>query len=132
MPRKPVDILHVEDDDDDADLMSRALSRTGVNHVLIRVADATEAITYLTNQPRPDLVLLDLKLPRVNGFDVLAFIRAKPELQGLPVIVFTGSEFPNDMEKAKALGATDYLLKNVDWKVAAMALQASFSQFLQI
>lgn len=97
-PRAPVEILLVEDDDDDANLMVDAL-RQGRLPVHITVIDNGEqAIDYLTgagadaSAVRPDLVLLDLHLPRKNGHEVLAEIRRDPVLRRIPIVVLTGSD----------------------------------------
>ena len=128
---KPVaNILLAEDNEDDAIILSRALRKANVNHALIRVIDGEEAITYLMDKPRPDLVLLDLKMPRMDGFDVLAFIRTRPELKGLPVVILTGSELANDKKMAEQLGVEDYLVKDFDWHAIAEALKHSIAKAL--
>ena len=124
-------ILHAEDSEDDALFLSHAFRRVGVAHVLIRVEDGQEAITYLCEKPRPDLVILDLKMPKLSGFDVLAFIRGKPEFKDLPVIVLTASELPEDIAKAKSMDCGDYFVKTSEWTPLARALKLRFDTILR-
>jgi CheY-like chemotaxis protein len=123
-------ILYAEDSADDALLLSHAFRKAGLPHVLIRVGDGEEAITYLCEKPRPDLVLLDLKMPKLDGFDVLAYIQTKPELKGLPVIVLSASELPADIAKAQRMGAKDYFPKTWEWDTLAKALKSRFETIL--
>jgi chemotaxis family two-component system response regulator Rcp1 len=94
----PVQILLVEDMPDDADLMVVALKEGHLNVNVSLVEDGEEALAYLRRQgphqaaPRPDLVLLDLHLPRKNGFEVLAEMKEDAELRRIPVVILTGSE----------------------------------------
>jgi CheY-like chemotaxis protein len=84
------------------------------------VLDGQQVIEYLngegryadrTRHPVPNLVLLDLKMPRVTGFDVLTWLRGRPDLKDMPVVVLTSSNYPDDLEAARKLGAADYRLK---------------------
>ncbi len=113
-------ILVAEDDSADAFFLQRALKRAGVPVTLCFVRDGQEAIDYLqgdgsfadrTLHPSPDLLLLDLKMPKVNGFEVLAWVRKQPRLQGMEVIVFSSSNAPKDISRAYELGANSYLVK---------------------
>ena len=123
-------ILYAEDSGDDAFLLSRAFQKVGIAHVVIRVGDGEEAITYLGNKPRPDLVMLDLKMPKLSGFDVLAYIRERPDLKDLPVIVFTASALVEDIAKARSMGAIDYFVKTSEWGPLAAAMKSRFDQIL--
>src|SRR6185436_18985237 len=96
-------VLVAEDDPSDAFLLQRAFAASGVPAVLHFVRDGQEAIDYLGGEanyanreahPLPDLLLLDLKMPRLNGFDVLAWLRQQPGLRRLPVTVLTSSDQP--------------------------------------
>ncbi len=118
MPR-PV-VLLVEDSADDAFFMQYALEKTGLNHTLQVVSDGQQALDYLLGAnryadrnifPLPDLVFLDLKLPLLSGFDVLAWLRAKPLFTTLPVAILTGSDEERDRRRATELGANAYLVK---------------------
>jgi CheY-like chemotaxis protein len=113
-------VLYVEDEENDVLLLRRALKRAGVTNPLEVVGDGQEAMDYLagtgrfvdrTHYPTPALVLLDLNLPGRSGFDVLEWMRHQPALVALPVVICTSSISPADREKARHLGATDYLIK---------------------
>jgi CheY-like chemotaxis protein len=115
-------ILIVEDNEDDIILVKRALKKAGVSARLSIVTDGEQAIDYLAGTgifehpekpPLPVMVLLDLKLPKRSGFEVLEWIRSHATLATLPVVVFTTSTLPRDLEKAYALGANSYLKKPV-------------------
>jgi CheY-like chemotaxis protein len=112
--------LYVEDEEDDVHFMRRAFRRAGQEERLRVVKDGKEAIDYLSGRgvfgnrldyPLPSLVLLDLNLPMVSGFQVLEWIREQPEFQQLPVVIFSSSSWPEDRHKASELGANDYLEK---------------------
>lgn len=108
-------ILLVEDNEDDVILVQRSLRKAGVTAPVHVVRDGDEAIIFLGGaadaaQP-PALVLLDLKLPRRNGLEVLAWIRAHPDLSALPVVMFTTSTQDADVGEAYRLGANSYLKK---------------------
>jgi len=116
----PIDILLVEDSPGDVRLTQEALRGAKVNNNMHVVNDGVEAIDFLqrngeyTKMPRPDLVLLDLNLPRKNGRDVLATIKADPGLRRIPVVVLTTSEADEDILKAYDLNANCYITKPVD------------------
>ena len=113
-------ILLVEDSEDDVFIMKHALKKSGNQVPLQIVTDGEMAIQYLSGKgdyadrqrfPVPSLVLLDLKLPYINGFEVLSWIRQQPELACINVVVLTGSAEKKDQNKASALGANSYLVK---------------------
>jgi len=114
--------LIVEDDDDDFFLLRRALTRdaNGFDVDILRARDGVEAIAYLGdektgsnngNHALPDLLVLDLKMPRADGFDVLGWIQHRGDVNGMPVVVFTSSDDPGDVARAYSLGAKSYLVK---------------------
>ena len=112
-------LLYVEDDDATAYLFHSALRETDVSPPQVfRVTDGDHAMAFLLQQgvyttaPRPDLVLLDLNMPRKSGFDVLAETKRNPRLRDIKVIVFSTSTLPYDREKSLELGADDYLQKD--------------------
>ncbi|HLX69347.1 MAG TPA: response regulator [Verrucomicrobiae bacterium] len=111
-------ILHVEDNPDDVMLMNLAFSRAGVPAKLQVVNDGDEAIAALQNGGAsgagPICVLLDVKLPRVSGLEVLAWIRSQPQLKRLPVILLTSSSQSSDINRAYDLGANSFLVKPPD------------------
>ncbi len=113
-------ILIAEDDDNDICLIKRAFQKAKFENPLKAVRDGEEAIAYLQGiepytdreiNPPPALVLLDLKMPRKSGFEVLAWIREQPEFNHLPVVVLTSSQESSDISRAYALGANSYLVK---------------------
>lgn len=111
-------ILHVEDNPDDVMLMNLAFNRAGIAARLHVVNDGDEAITALEkstlNGGAPVCVLLDVKLPRVSGLEVLAWIREQPRLRRLPVILLTSSSQTADINRAYDLGANSFLVKPPD------------------
>ncbi len=113
-------ILVAEDDPADAFFLQRAFRRAGILVSLHFVQDGQEAIAYLKGcggysvravYPVPDLLLLDLKMPRLDGFEVLDWTRKQVQLKSLAVVIFSSSEEPRDIHRAYALGANAYLVK---------------------
>ena len=119
-----IDVLLVEDDRDHEELVRRAFLDTGAC-VTLRVArHGEEALDYLfrrgeyrdaARSPRPRLILLDLRLPRKDGLEVLAEIKASPELRAIPAVVLTTSESEHDVARAFAQHANSYLVKPVEF-----------------
>lgn len=118
----PVNILHVEDDPNDALLFQHACNKAGVGFQLKAVHDGDQAIAYLRGtdpfadrgqHPFPQLILLDLKMPRLSGFDVLAWVRNEGNIKQTPVIILTSSNHETDIKRAYELGANSYLVKPV-------------------
>ncbi len=139
---KPVEILMVEDNRGDARLTQEAFKQ-GKKHNHIEtnfhisvVKDGTEALAFLRQQepykdaPRPDLILLDLNLPRTSGFEVLAAIKPDPNLRQIPVAVLTTSEAHRDIVKAYELHANCYITKPVGLEQFLEAVQAIESFWL--
>jgi CheY-like chemotaxis protein len=117
-------ILLVEDDENDILLMGRAFDRMGIKERVAVVRDGEAAIGYLQGEgeysdreshPLPLLMLLDLKLPRRSGLEVLAWARQAPGVRHLPIIVLTSSRETLDLERAYELGANSYLVKPPDF-----------------
>lgn len=113
-------VLYVDDEENDRFLLQLAFEQAEVGAPVQVAEDGVEALEYLlgtgrftdrTAYPVPTVVLLDFKLPRLSGLQVLERIRQEPALQGLPVILFSSSEQASDREQAKALGANDYIVK---------------------
>jgi CheY-like chemotaxis protein len=113
-------LLIAEDDDNDFVFLERALASEKFEANIRRACDGAEAIDYLCGEnhfadreayPLPHLLVLDLKMPLRNGFDVLAWLREHSELETLPVVVLSSSEEPADVEKAYESGASGYLVK---------------------
>ncbi len=117
---KPV-LLLAEDDDDHADLMELALEDAVVVCELVRVRNGEEAICYLrregdyANSKVPDLILLDINMPRVNGFEVAEFIKQSATLRAIPTAMLTTSDAEPDKRKAYGLGVNSFLVKPADF-----------------
>lgn len=116
-------ILLVEDSRDDAFFLRRAFLKANLSHPIVDVRNGQQAVNYLSGNalfadrslyPLPKLVLVDLKMPLMDGFEFLAWVRARPDLEGLPVIVVSSSDLPTDRDKAFKLGASDYFVKPND------------------
>ena len=116
----PIEVLLVEDDPGDVLMTQEAFDEHKVGNRLTVVADGVEALAYLRREgkyaeaPRPDLVLLDLNLPRKNGLEVLDELRADPSLASMPVIVLTSSAARSDVEAAYARGANAFVVKPLE------------------
>jgi len=119
---EPIEILLVEDSPDDAALTVDALRSGRVHNRISVVDDGVEAMAFLRREgayadaPRPDLVLLDLNLPRKDGSEVLAEIKADPDLSTIPVVVLTTSEAEEDILRSYKLHANAYVTKPVDFE----------------
>ncbi len=117
---RPIDILLVEDDPGDVVLTREALADRALVNPLHVVGNGEEAVSFLRRQgefvgvPRPDLVLLDLNLPRLDGREVLAQIKADPDLRRIPVVVLTTSRSEEDVLSSYNLHANAYITKPVD------------------
>jgi len=113
-------ILYAEDEPDDVFFMIRACKHAGIESLIQTVNDGHEVIQYLSGQgkyadrnryPMPRLVLLDLHMPDLSGFDVLQWIRRTPAVAMIPVLVLTSSTIQSDIDRASELGANGYLVK---------------------
>lgn len=118
---RPFLILLVEDEPADAHLVRLALTENGVEAELQHVVDGREALEYLRQQGqrfakavRPDLILLDLNMPRMNGREFLAAIKCDPALCDIPIVVLSTSEVDRDVRDAYRLGAAGYITKPPD------------------
>ena len=118
-----IEVLLVEDDEDHAELVRRNLMSQPVRCRITHVNNGESALDYLHRRgdyaeaersPRPDLILLDLRLPRVDGMTVLADIKSAPELQTIPVVVLTSSAAHPDVSQAYLRHANSYLVKPLD------------------
>jgi CheY-like chemotaxis protein len=110
-------LLYVEDEDAAVFLLETAIREAAIDLELHRVSDGEQAIAFLertgvyNTAPRPGLILLDLNLPRRNGFEVLAEVRDDASLSAIPVVVFTSSSLASDRQRSLALGARQYITK---------------------
>lgn len=117
----PIDVLLVEDDPGDVLMTREAFEENKVANRLAVVSDGEEAMRYLrredpyTDAPVPDLVLLDLNLPRMDGREVLAAMKSDESLRSIPVVVLTTSEAEEDVLRSYALHANAYVTKPVDF-----------------
>ena len=125
-----VHILLVEDSQADVLITQEALEQAHLANITHVVDDGVKALAYLrrtapyADAPRPDLILLDLNLPRVNGREVLGAIKSDPALSLIPVIVFTTSRSEEDVANAYRLGANCYIVKPVEFRNFVAAIQA--------
>ena len=113
-------ILLVEDEENDATLMKMAFKRNNIQNPVQWAHDGVEAIAYLNGEgeyadraryPFPEVLILDLKMPRMGGFELLSWIREHPEFRVIPTIIMTSSRQDRDIEKAYNLGANTYMVK---------------------
>ena len=122
MSKRRTTFLLVEDDDIHAHLVMRSLENARVRNEIFRVADGAEAIAYLRGEDQyadrqlPDVVLLDLKLPKVDGHDVLAIIKEDEQLKFIPVVIMTTSNDEADRAKAYRHHANSYVVKPIDFE----------------
>ena len=134
-------ILLADDSDDDVFLIRRTLQTANIINPLRVVHDGEQALAYLKGEPPyhdreayplPELLLLDLKMPRVDGFQVLAWLRQQPEWRKLPVAVLTSSTDVRDANAAFALGANSFLIKPMDFMRFAEFAQAMAGSWLWV
>ncbi len=117
---RAVEILLVEDSPGDARLIQEMMRDARINNHVTRVADGVEALAYLRQQgpyaecKRPDLVLLDLGLPKISGREVLAAVKADPNINSIPIIVLTSSSLEEDVAEVYRLHGNCYVTKPVD------------------
>jgi CheY-like chemotaxis protein len=118
-----IEILFVEDSKDDAMLTIRAFSKSGFTNKLHHVVNGADALEFLyctgiyadrDIEQHPKLILLDLKMPKVSGTEVLAKVKSDPKLKSIPVVMLTSSKEGPDIEQCLALGANSYIVKPVD------------------
>lgn len=130
--RKPPVIVIAEDQPEEALLLRLGFEATGQNYAMHFMEDGQQVIQYLsriapfhdrTAHPLPDLLLLDLKMPGVDGFQVLRWIRQRVAFDGLLVAVLSGSEWPGDIERARGLGANFYMVKPFAFEQLVQELQ---------
>lgn len=115
----PAPILVAEDEETDVILLRLAFKKAGLATELIVAQDGREVIEYLEPDPQPDgagrplpgVLLLDLKMPRMGGFEVLDWLRGQPRFKELPVLIFSSSNHESDVERALEMGAREYLVK---------------------
>jgi CheY-like chemotaxis protein len=125
MTADPVLIMLVEDNTDHAELVIRTMQEHLIANKIVHFSDGQAALDYLTRHgeyeipetsPRPDVILLDLRLPRVDGLEVLHTIKEIDELKGIPVVILTTSEAEKDVARAYSRHANSYLVKPVGFE----------------
>ncbi|MGF6777515.1 response regulator [Paraburkholderia sp. GAS334] len=140
-----VGIILIEDDDGHATLVERNLRRAGLTNGFVRFADGQEALDYFFGEPAGDaaserpsrddlanfVVLLDLKMPRVDGFEVLRRLKEAPETAALPVIVLTTTDDPREIDRCYELGCNVYITKPVEYDAFIEAVRR-LGFFLQV
>lgn len=124
MMGEPVMVLLVEDNDDHAELVIRQMADHRIANKVVRLADGQEALDYLfrkgkfedpESSPRPHVIFLDLRLPKVDGLDVLKVLKDSDDLRDIPVVVLTTSEGERDVAKAYLNHTNSYVVKPVDY-----------------
>jgi CheY-like chemotaxis protein len=134
-------ILHVEDDSNDVLLFQHACRKIDGDLRVTSASDGDEAIAFLKGagtrhsrspHPVPDLVLLDLKMPRLNGFEVLSWIRNEESCRRVPVVVLTSSNHQADIKRAYDLGANSYLVKPVSFDGLVSVAQMLHRYWLEL
>jgi two-component system response regulator len=124
MENKAIDILLIEDNENDAELAIRALQKNNVARHIIHLQDGEDALDFLfgkgqyegrNTDNKPQVILLDLKMPKISGLEVLQQIKSDELTKTIPVVMLTSSKEHPDVEKAYLLGANSYIVKPVDF-----------------
>jgi two-component system response regulator len=132
MKYNDVEILLVEDSADDAMLTIRGLKKSGLANTIHHVVDGSEALDYIyckgayagrNDRQHPKLILLDLKMPKISGIEVLEKIKSDPDLRNIPVVMLTSSKEDPDIKKCYSLGVNSYIVKPVDSENFFKAMQ---------
>ena len=128
-----VQIVVVEDDSDDALMTMRALKKLNPPPTIKLVRDGREALDLLTGEDAlvPELVFLDLKLPKVHGLEVLRLLRENEATRSIPVAVLTSSDDPKDIARATQFGANEYIRKPIDWEEYSQALCSAAEKYIK-
>jgi len=120
MTQSPVEILLVEDNPDDVDLALHALRKNNLTNRIQVVRDGEEALDFIfgkgADSNRPKVILLDLKLPKVDGLEVLKRLKSDPQTRPIPVVMLTSSREESDIVKSYELGVNSYIVKPVDFE----------------
>jgi CheY-like chemotaxis protein len=135
---RPVEILLVEDDEGDVLLTTEALEASKITNNMHVARNGEEALAFLrrgegfADVPRPDIVLLDLNLPRVDGREVLAQLKDDPDLRRIPIVVLTTSEAEEDILRSYDLHANAYVTKPVDFERFLQVIQSIDEFFVTV
>lgn len=122
---EPIEILLIEDNRTDIELILHALAKHQLTNRVLVLRDGEQAIEYLLRADAeiPKVIVLDLKLPKANGLEVLRRIKAHPRTRTIPVVVLTSSREERDLAESYALGANSYIVKPVDFQQFAEIVQ---------
>jgi two-component system response regulator len=139
MPNEHVDILLVEDNISDSELILRVLKKTQICQQIDAVRDGAEALDYIfcmgkyksrSENDLPTFILLDLKLPKVDGLEVLRRIKVESRTRSIPVIIFTSSQEPRDILESYRFGVNSYIVKPVDYADFSTTVQSIANYWL--
>src|SRR5438874_8216274 len=139
-PNHPPHVLVADDDRNDFMLVQLAFQKAGLPVGLSHLIDGQQVIDFLTashrfkdraGKPLPDLLLLDLKMPLMDGFDVLTFLKKHPGLHSLPVVVLSASQIEEDISRALKLGARDFFTKPADFSALVETVRVVFRRWLE-
>ncbi len=131
----------VEDDPNDAELIMRAFRRGKLSTNVVHLRDGEEAVRYVAGEhvrqhekwsPPPKVILLDLKLPKLNGIEVLRRLKANERTKNVPVVILTSSQEDSDIEKAYALGVNSYVTKPIEFDAFSQAMMNLGSYWLRL
>jgi len=134
-------VLVAEDNPNDVLLLKYSVARAGIESRITFVRDGEEVLSYLKGEgefadrkahPYPELLLLDLKMPRLDGFDVLAWIRQQPTFKRLLIIVLTSSTQEKDINRAYDLGVNSYLVKPSDFQMLSLMIEKLQKYWLEL
>ncbi len=125
MIEQAVEILLVEDNPDDAELAIRALKKNNLANHLLHLQDGEEALEFLFNEKngKPKLVLLDLKMPKVDGIEVLRQLKSNEKTKSIPVVMLTSSKEDRDIIESYQLGVNAYIVKPLDFEQFGNAIK---------
>ena len=137
---RPCTILIVDDDENDIFFVKRAFTEINVHCMFHMLKNGQECVDYLqgigeyANRekfPMPMMILMDLKMPIMDGFQVLAWLRGRPGIKVIPTIVFSSSDLPNDITRAYELGANSFMTKSVTYDGLLLKLQTLSQYWLE-
>jgi CheY-like chemotaxis protein len=132
-------ILSVDDNEVDGALLHRAVKRSAIPATILTVTEGLQALSYLAGEGIyrdreryrfPDLVLLDLRMPKMSGLDVLGWIRQQPTLKNTKVVILSASDNPEDKKRAHMIGADDYLLKPTKFEELQSMMKSIYATWL--
>lgn len=136
IPSHPCSFLLIEDNAADADLIQRVLKKVDPSNSIYLARDGEEALQMLNNWggnlPAPMIVLLDLKLPKVDGLEILKSIKSNKQLKTLPIVVLTSSNQLKDIHEAYQLGANSYILKAIDFDEFSNAIELIYRYWCRL